>query len=270
MSIRNSNIILEYPGIYTPVIVKIDSDQKGTYVSEYEGMPHLVKQAQTQFGLWSPVAAHYIGLPDQAIPSYRKRPVLRKSIDKAPEVNIEGEHEDGDSISNIMRHARKAITSEERALNDKELIAHVDGLTQSMLDKYAGEYGLEHTEDGKWTVNEAIDDDIAEKFAFPRMNRASGDGGAWSGMQGDITAPTGPTEITDEENTTFANPRKDQVEPDPSGGFRPMSMIVDTENGQATLDIKDRKAVIRFPKKDKDHDARESEVLPALRHDNAL
>jgi len=270
MSIRNSDLVLEYPGIYTPVIVKIENDDNGPYVAEYNGLPHLVKQAQTQFRLWSPVAAHYVGLPDQAIPSYRKRPLFRKSIDKAPEVNVQGEHDDEDSVSNIMRHARKAITSEERALNDKELIAHVDGLTQSMLDKYAGEYGLEHTEDGKWTVNEAIDDDIAEKFSFPRMNQASSDGGAWSGMQADITAPTGPTEITDEENTTFGNPRRNQQEPDPNGGFRPLSMIIDTENGQATLDVKDRKAVIRFPKKDKDHEERENEVLPALRHDNAL
>ncbi len=270
MSVRDSNIVLEYPGIYTPVVAKLDSDEIGTYVSEYEGPSYLIKQAESQFPLWSPVASLYIGLPDQAIPSYRQRPVFRKSIDKAPEVNVDGEHDDEDSISNIMRHARKAITSEEVALTTKHLIAHVDGLTESMLDKYGGEYGLEQTEDKKWTVNEAIDDDIAEKFAFPRMNRASGDGGAWAGMQADITAPTGPTEITDEENTTFGNPKREGVEMDPESSFRPMNMVVSTEDGDASLTIQDGKAVIRFPKKDKDHDETENEVLPALRHDDAL
>ena len=270
MSIRDSNIILEYPTIYTPVIVKIDSDENGFYVDGYEGPNYLIKQAQTQFPLWSPVAALYVGMPNQAIPSYRKRPMFRKSLDKAPAVITEEEFDDEDSIPNIMRHARKAITSEEVALTSKHLIAHVDGLTQSLLDKYAGEYGLEQTEDGKWTVNEAIDDDIAEKFAFPRMNQASSDGGAWSGMQADITAPTGPTEITEEENTTFGKPKKDGVEIDPASSFRPMNMIVRTEDGDATLTIQEGKAIIRFPGKDKDHDEKENEVLPALRHDDAL
>ena len=270
MSTRNSNIVLEYPGIYNPVIVKLDSDEKGVYVAGYEGLPHLVKQAETQFEIWSPVAAQYIGLPDQAIPSYRKRPIFRKSLDKAPEVNTTEERNDEDSITSIMRRARKVIMNKEVSMNSKELIASVDGMTEKLLDKYAEEYGIERTDDGKWTLNEAIDDDIAEKFAFPRMNQASSDGGAWSGMQADITAPTGPTEITDEENTTFGNPKRKNIEPDPSGGFRPMSMIFDTENGEATLDIQDGKAVVRFPKKDKNHEEEENDVLPALRHDDAL
>ena len=49
-----------------------------------------------------------------------------------------------------------------------------------------------------------------------------------------------------------------------------MSMIFDTENGEATLDIQDGKAVVRFPKKDKNHEEEENDVLPALRHDDAL
>jgi len=205
-----------------------------------------------------------------AIPSYRQRPVFRKAVDKAPEVNIEGEHDDNDSITRIMRYSRKAIMNKNKAMTAKELIATVDGLTQNMLDKYGGEYGLEQIEDKRWTVNEAIDDDIQEKFAFPRMNQASSDGGAWSGMQADITAPTGPTEITDEENTTFGKPKKEGVEIDPNSSFRPMNMVVTTEDGEATLTIQEGKAVIRFPGKDKNHEEEENEVLPALRHDDAL
>ena len=270
MSVRESNIILEYPGIFTPVIVKLDSDEKGTYVSEYDGPSYLVKQAKSHFPLWSPVAALYVGRENMVIPSYRQRPVFRKAVDKAPEVNVEGEHEDNHSITRIMRYARKAIMNNNKAMTAKELIAAVKGLTQNMLDKYGGEYGLEQIEDKRWTVNQAIDDDIQEKFAFPRMNQASSDGGAWSGMQADITAPTGPTEITDEENTTFGKPKKEGVEIDPNSSFRPMNMVVTTEDGEATLTIQEGKAVIRFPGKDKNHEEEENEVLPALRHDDAL
>ena len=82
--------------------------------------------------------------------------------------------------------------------------------------------------------------------------------------------PTGPTEITDEENTTFGKPKKEGVEIDPNSSFRPMNMVVTTEDGEATLTIQEGKAVIRFPGKDKNHEEEESEVLPALRHDDAL
>ena len=47
-------------------------------------------------------------------------------------------------------------------------------------------------------------------------------------------------------------------------------MVVTTEDGEATLTIQEGKAVIRFPGKDKNHEEEENEVLPALRHDDAL
>ena len=102
-----------------------------------------------------------------------------------------------------MKHARKAITIDDEAKSTKQLLEKVKGLSEKMLEMYAGEYGLERTEDGKrWTVNEAIDDDIIERM-FPRMNRISPDGGAWAGMQADITAPRGPTELIEDSGTTF-------------------------------------------------------------------
>ena len=195
---------------------------------------------------------------------------LLKSIDKAPEVITESEFDDEESVSDIMRHARKAITADDRALTTKEILAHVDGLTERMLENYSGEYGLDRTEGGKWTVNEAIDDDIAEKFAFPRMNRASSDGGAWSGMQADITAPTGPTQITDDENTTFGDPKEDQEEVDPTTIFKPMHMVVETEDGEVVLEIQEDKATLRFPQEEKNHEEEENDVLPATRDDKAL
>ena len=273
ISVRGSEVILEYPTIHRPIIVKTDTDEEGTYVSEYDGPDYLVKNAEIQFDIWGPVAAFHIDPDNNAlrhIPSLIIKNGLLKSIDKAPEVITESEFDDEESVSDIMRHARKAITADDRALTTKEILAHVDGLTERMLENYSGEYGLERTEGGKWTVNEAIDDDIAEKFAFPRMNRASSDGGAWAGMQADITAPTGPTQITDDENTTFGDPKEDQEEVDPTTIFKPMHMVVETEDGEVVLEIQEDKATLRFPQEEKNHEEEENDVLPATRDDKAL
>lgn len=281
LSIRGSDIILEYPSIHQPVVVKTKTDEDGIFISDYEGLPHLIKQAQTQVGLWSPVAALFLKTFTstsvgtlQPLHSARKRP--RKRIDKAPEVTTEEEDDDDDITSTIMRNARKEITDDDEALSEKNLLSRVDGLRSEHLKRFAGEYGLEQTEEGLWTVNEAIDDDVVEnpdeieKFAFPRMNRASPDGGAWSGMQADITMPTGATEITDEENTTFADPRLNEEEVDITQLFKPMQIRIETEDGDAILDINEDKAIVRFPRKKKDHDEVESEVLPAIRDDEVL
>ncbi len=296
LSIRGSDIILEYPSIYQPVVVKTETDAIGMFVSEYEGLPHLVKQAQTQFGIWSPVAALFmkegaaggaagaftsgdVGGGSKAlhsIPSARKRPVKRKSLDKAPEVITEGENDDDDIVSAIMRRARKAITDDDKALTEEDLLSSVDGLRPEHLKRFAGEYGLEQTEDSLWTVNEAIDDDVVEtpdeieKFAFPRMNRASPDGGAWSGMQADITMPTGPTEITDEENTTFGDPRQGEEQTDATELFKPMQIRIQTEDGDAVLEVNENRAIVRFPRKEKGFEENEKDVEPAIRDDDAL
>lgn len=268
VSVKGSDIILEYPSIHQPVIVKTDTDEHGIFIESYEGPEYLIKNAKIQSRIWSPVAAYHIEPENpllRHIPSY-----LKKTIDKAPEVITESEFDDDKSISDLMRHARKAITHDDKAKTTKEILALVDGLKESTLDKYAGEYGLEQMDDKRWTVNEAIDDDIQEKFAFPRMNRASADGGAWAGMQADITAPTGPTHITDEENTTFGNPREGEEAVDPKRMFKPLHMIVETEEGDSVLEVNEEKAKIRIPRKEKTHEEDENDVLPAIRDDKAL
>ena len=124
------------------------------YVDSYDGPDYLVKNAQIQFDIWSPVAAFHIEPDDDTlrhIPSFNVKPFIRKSIDKAPEVITESEFDDK-SVSDIMRHARKAITSDDKALSTKEILACVDGLTENSL-KITLEYGLERTEDNRWTVN---------------------------------------------------------------------------------------------------------------------
>ena len=273
ISIRGSEVILQYPAVYDPVVVKTAKDDEGIYVDSYDGLPYLVKQAESHFPLWSPVAALFVNEGNTLIhiDSYSPYPIKKASMDKAPQVVTDEEEGEKATISTIMRHARRAITNAEESMKEKKLIGQVENLTSKILELYAGEYGLEQTETGEWTVNEAIDDDIAEKFAFPRMNRASADGGAWSGMQADITAPMGPTEITDEENTTFGDPKQDEKPQETMEDmFKPLSMIVTTEDGDAILEVNEGKAILRYPGKEKDHEERENDVLPALRDDKAL
>jgi hypothetical protein len=52
--------------------------------------------------------------------------------------------------------------------------------------------------------------------------------------------------------------------------FKPLSMIVTTEDGDAILEVNEGKAILRYPGKEKDHEERENDVLPALRDDKAL
>ena len=112
--------------------------------------------------------------------------------------------------------------------------------------------------------------DEIEKFAFPRMNRASPDGGAWSGMQADITMPTGPTEITDDENTTFGDPKEGEEQTDVTDLFKPMQIRIQTEDGDAILEVTENRAIVRFPRKERGYEETERDVEPAVRDDDVL
>ena len=52
--------------------------------------------------------------------------------------------------------------------------------------------------------------------------------------------------------------------------FKPMQIRIQTEDGDAILEINENKAVVRFPRKEKGHEEAESEVLPAIRDDEVL
>jgi hypothetical protein len=174
-----------------------------------------------------------------------------------------------------MHDARKEITNDDTPKTTEQLCSAIAGLKKDHLLRFGGEYGLEETEDGKWTVNEAIDDDIPDgviaKFVFPRMNSASPDGGAWSGMQADITAPRGPTELTDELGTTFADPslRGREEMPDKPIPFKPLQIRVEDDGEEAILDIEEDRAILRFPRREKKDEKKEIEAQPVERTDKA-
>jgi hypothetical protein len=292
VSVRGYEAMLEYPSILNPVIVKLgEEDENGGFpVESYKGMDYLVKHAKTQVGLWGPVAAFLLkegegggdgGLTSatpgtyQAIhsdPGGRKRKRRTSRILRAPEVT---EADEDDTVSELMHDARKEITNDDTPKTTEQLCSAIAGLKKDHLLRFGGEYGLEETEDGKWTVNEAIDDDIPDgviaKFVFPRMNSASPDGGAWSGMQADITAPRGPTELTDELGTTFADPslRGREEMPDKPIPFKPLQIRVEDDGEEAILDIEEDRAILRFPRREKKDEKKEIEAQPVERTDKA-
>jgi hypothetical protein len=291
VKLKKDILMLHYPSIYDPVIVKMNSDDNGIFIESYDGMPHLIKNAKDQISLWGPVVASIIkegggggvagggaassggGTVTSSTPgtynaTHSIRPMRRrkKKIEKAPEVN----DEDTDDMSQMMASVRRFIDNENRSLTAKEIIAEFPKLTEKKLDKFANEYGIERAEDGKWTLNEAIDDDIIENFAFPRMNRASADGGAWSGMQADITAPTGPTQVTDEENTTFGNPRQGEYDDKEPLDFKPMQMRVMTEDGPAVIRFEGETAIVEIPPEKKPESESENMVQEANRTDEVI
>ena len=129
-----------------------------------------------------------------------------------------------------------------------------------MLEMFSGEYGIERTEDGsKWTVNQAIDDDIIERM-FPRMNRISPEGGGWGGMEADITAPRGPTELLDDSTTTFYDPKEgeQELEPEPMIHLK----VSGGEGTESSLEVEGGRATLRVPLKTPQEIKDEEEAMP--------
>ena len=273
-----------YPSILDPVIVKGDFDGKTFTINHVEGNEALFSKAEKDIPLWGPLAISLLKEGGAATgggssnggsftssntgsyqpihsSSKRKRPrklrIAKQTILRAPA--IIGEDEEGEGVAHTMKHARSEITRDDKTKTTEELISKVKGLNEKMLEMFAGEYGLEQTENGNWTVNEAIDDDIIERM-FPRMNRISPDGGAWAGMQADITAPRGPTELIEDSGTTFYDPKEgEETEEIPMKHLQ----VKDNATGEeAVVDIQNGKATLRMPLKTQQEIADEQEVDP--------
>ena len=273
-----TEVVLEYPSILSPVVIKGTMNGFTFKVSSVESdLPSLIKHAEKQAPLWSPVAFSLLkeavtsATPGTFNPVHSggigRRPKKRKT-DKTATVKapaVIGDEEKRGDVNHIMEHVRRFIRREEKSMTTEELCDSVKGLTPKMLENFGNEYGIEE-EDGKWTVNEAIDDDIIERFAYPRMNRASPDGGAWSGMQADTTSPRGPTQLMEEQNTTFGQPKEDDEE-ETMDEFPSLSLTVDPEltgGTPAQLTVEGDKAVLRIPKKDEDEEETQ-DIEPATR-----
>ena len=277
--VYENKIKLVYPSILEPIIIKGEFDGKGFTITDVEGNESMFTKAHRDTPLWGPVAISLLkegavggaggasgaftssdGGSNQPLHSktQRKRPrklkLIKETILRAP--SIIGEDEEGDDVAGIMQHTRQAITEDDTAKKTEYLLDNVKGLNKKMLEMFSGEYGIERTEDGKkWTVNEAIDDDIIE-----RSIRHSPDAGAWSGLQADITAPRGPTALIEDSGTTFYDPREnEEVEEIPMKHLQ----IKDTATGEeASIDIKNGEATLRMPLKTQQEMEDEQEAEP--------
>ena len=281
--VKDNQVVLEYPEIISVVKANLAEDENGTYIESYDGLPYLVKQARSQEDLWIPPVAFLLkeggagattgtvastdGGTHAPIHSVSTRRRKRKKIKKAPAVN----DEESDDVDDMMRSVVQLIENTEESLTSEEIEERMEGVTHDHLLRFGGEYGIERTEDGKWTLNQAIDDDIVDtpiaKFAYPRMNRASSDGGAWSGMQADITAPMGPTEIMEEENTTFGDP-KEGDDDDREEEEIPQLNVISEDVEQPEIEMNEDGAVMRFPRKEKNAQRDENEAQPSVRTDS--
>ena len=288
--VRGNRLELHYPEIVEPVVVKGEMQDEGFVVEGYEGSPALIKHALRQKDLWGPLGVALLkegaaaaapagggggtvtsSTPGTHSPLHserrRRRPrrhlTVKSAVLRAPAIS--GDDGKPEEVENVMRHARRYISDKEVSMTTEEMCDGVKGLSPKMLETYGPEYGVEE-KDGKWTVNEAIDDDIVERFMYPRMNSASPDGGAWSGMQADLTAPRGPTELTEESGTTFADGRS--VEEDEEREETPsLQMRIDRGlmGDEATLEVEGHRAVLRYPKRSLEEEQDEQEVDPTTR-----
>jgi len=290
--VRGGRLELHYPEIVDPVVVKGEMQPEGFVLSAYEGPVTLVKHARRQQELWGPLAVSLLkeggagggggaaasggGTVTSSTPgthsplhSARRRRRPRKHLTRKSAVlrapAISGDDGKPQEVEQIMSHVRRYIINQDESKTAEELCEEFDDLTPKMLEMYGPEYGVE-SKDGKWTVNEAIDDDIVERFIYPRMNGASPDGGAWSGMQADLTAPRGPTELTEESGTTFADGRDVDDEDEPMDA---PSLNVRVDRGlmgdEATLEVEGSRAILRFPARTAEDEADEQEVEQANR-----
>ena len=148
-------------------------------------------------------------------------------------------------------------------MTTKALLSEIDGLKEVDINEKGGEYGLERTEEGEWTVNEAIDDDVQEKQGM-KMARISGDmtGGGWSGEMDMINALRGPTELVDEEATPMFDPYQQEDGEQIQQALHISLQTTDNvgEEIDGDLDVEGGEATLSYPRKTKREAKKEAEV----------
>lgn len=251
VSIRNDRMVLEYPGHPAPLVVKGEWDGEGFDYQGFEkGSRPLLIHAERQVNVWGPVGVHLLKYEISEITPYP--PFIKtasSTLFKAALLDTDGK---ANPVEEILTHARKHLTSGDEALTPAELKANIKGLTDEMLEQFGGEYGLELADNGKWTVNQAIDDDMmGEKAISSPIARISGSvqGGGWAGMMDAYTAPRGPTELLDDEATPFFDP----MQPDDTQlEGMPQHIKIHTKDGageeiDGELTLEGNTATLRYP-----------------------
>ena len=220
----------------------------------------LARHAEKQIGVWGSVGVHLLKMGQRELSLYPP-PFVSKDTFTFTRADFLDPDGDINDVSATMRLARRVIMNSDKSFATDELTAKVEGLTSRMLDKYAGEYGLERTEEGEWTVNEAIDDDTVET----KENEGVGSPkfGLFPGQMDLLTAPRGPTSLVDDEGIPMFNPNGMAAD-EPVN--LPNHIKVQTTDGkgesiEGELDIEEGRAVMRVPPKTNVEEAEENDVI---------
>ena len=220
--------------------------------------------AEKQFQLWGPVAAHLMKYDIAEVTPYPPKITTEDStlFIRAPLLDTNGGERDS---QHALVAARKLLMDADNSMTSEALRNKIKGLDEEMLDELGAEYGLERTEEGEWTVNEALDNEIVERQGSP-LARLSGSiqGGVPSGMLDMITTPRGPTELTDEEATPMFDPYRLEEQGMPEG--LPTHIKIQTKDGQGgdiegELEVEGDRATLRFPQKTTREAEEEAEVV---------
>jgi len=218
----------------------------------------LARHAEKQIGVWGSVGVHLLKMGQRESSLYPPSFVTKDTFTftRADLLEPDGDVND---VSATMKLARRVIMNSDKSFPTDELTAKVEGLTSRMLDKYAGEYAIERTEEGEWTVNEAIDDDTVETkegVGSPKM-------GLFGGQMDLLTAPRGPTSLVDDEGIPMFDPNG-MADDEPVN--LPNHIKVQTTDGkgesiEGQLDIEEGRAIMRVPPKTNVEEAQENEVI---------
>ena len=251
--------MLEYPEL-NPLVVKATWDGKGLDMSIEDDSP-LAIHAEKQVEIWGPVAAHLYKYDIREITPYPPFITNESSMIFTRSL-LEPSGEEPQNAQHLIT-ARQHIKDSDTSFSTDKLLSAVGGLTEDMLNEQGGEYGLERTEDGEWTVNEAIDHEIQEKQGM-NMARISGSmtGGGWSGAMDMLTAPRGPTELVDEEATPMFDPFQQE-----DGEQIPLPLHISLQSTDSVgeeiegeLEVEGRDAKLSYPRKTKREGQKEGRI----------
>jgi len=258
------NILLEYPGHRSPLVVKGEWDGNAFNVISIEPDSPLARHAEKQIGVWGSVGVHLLKMGQRELSLYPPPFVTKDTFTFTRATLIEPNGEE-DKVASILSHARSHIISADKAFSAESLIDKIKGLTENMLEQYGAEYGLERTEEGEWSVNEAIDDDTIETKQGTTLARISGSlsGGGWGGEMDMMTSPRGPTSLVDDEGIPMFDPNGMSDET-PLNMPKHISVKRTDKVGnqiEGELDIEGGRAVFRVPRKTNVEQAEEKEVI---------
>jgi len=222
----------------------------------------LATHAAKQVELWGPVATHLFKYDIREITPYPPKINNASSMMFTRAALLDPSGDEKPSAEQLVA-ARRHISSSDKSFTTDQILSAIDGLTEDMLIDQGGEYGLERTEEGEWTVNEAIDNEVQEKQGM-NMARISGSmtGGGWSGEMDMLTAPRGPTELVDEEATPMFDPFQQE---DGEELPLPLHISLHTTDGvgreiDGELDVREGDAKLSYPRKTKREQQKEVDV----------